>query len=62
MGALTSATAGYIGMNTATIANVRTAQAAHDSGRASALTVAFFGGSVRGRSVACLGCLGLVGV
>ena len=46
VGALTSAKAGYIGMNTATIANVRTAQAAHDSGSSAALTVAFFGGSV----------------
>jgi len=48
VGAVASATAGYIGMNTATIANVRTAQAAHDEGSASALTVAFFGGSVMG--------------
>ena len=62
VGALTSATAGYIGMNTATIANVRTAQAAHDSGSASALTVAFFGGSVMGLSVAALGLLGLGGL
>ena len=62
VGALTSATAGYIGMNTATIANVRTAQAAHDSGSSAALTVAFFGGSVRGLSVAALGLLGLGGL
>ena len=62
VGAVTSATAGYIGMNTATIANVRTAQAAHDSGSASALTVAFFGGSVMGLSVAALGLLGLGGL
>ena len=62
VGALTSATAGYIGMNTATIANVRTAQAAHDKGSASALTVAFFGGSVMGLSVAALGLLGLGGL
>ena len=62
VGAVTSATAGYIGMNTATIANVRTAQAAHDNGSASALTVAFFGGSVMGLSVAALGLLGLGGL
>ena len=46
VGATASATAGYIGMNTATIANVRTTQAAHDEGSAAALKVAFFGGSV----------------
>jgi len=62
VGAVTSATAGYIGMNTATIANVRTAQAAHDNGSASALTVAFFGGAVMGLSVAALGLLGLGGL
>jgi len=62
IGAVASATAGYIGMNTATIANVRTAQAAHDEGSASALTVAFFGGSVMGLSVAALGLLGLGGL
>ena len=62
VGALTSATAGYIGMNTATIANSRTAQAAHDKGSAEALTVAFFGGSVMGLSVAALGLLGLGGL
>ena len=62
VGALTSATAGYIGMNTATIANVRTTQAAHDHGSAAALKVAFFGGSVMGLSVAALGLLGLGGL
>jgi K(+)-stimulated pyrophosphate-energized sodium pump len=59
VGAVASATAGYIGMNTATIANVRTTQAAHDQGSAAALKVAFFGGSVMGLSVAALGLLGL---
>jgi K(+)-stimulated pyrophosphate-energized sodium pump len=59
VGAAASATAGYIGMNTATIANVRTTQAAHDQGSAAALKVAFFGGSVMGLSVAALGLLGL---
>ena len=62
VGAVASATAGYIGMNTATIANVRTAQAAHTEGSAAALTVAFFGGSVMGLSVAALGLLGLGGL
>ena len=62
VGAVASATAGYIGMNTATIANVRTAQAAHKEGSAAALTVAFFGGSVMGLSVAALGLLGLGGL
>ena len=62
VGAVTSATAGYIGMNTATIANVRTTQAAHDHGSAAALKVAFFGGSVMGLSVAALGLLGLGGL
>ena len=62
VGAIASATAGYIGMNTATIANVRTTQAAHDEGSSAALTVAFFGGSVMGLSVAALGLLGLGGL
>jgi len=59
LGALTSGTAGYIGMNTATRANVRTTTAAHNEGPAAALTVAFFGGSIMGLSVAALGLLGL---
>lgn len=59
LGALTSGTAGYIGMNTATKANVRTTTAAHNSGPAEALTVAFFGGSIMGLCVAALGLLGL---
>lgn len=59
LGALASGSAGYIGMNTATRANVRTTTAAHDEGAASALTVAFFGGSIMGLSVASLGLLGL---
>jgi K(+)-stimulated pyrophosphate-energized sodium pump len=62
VGAVSSASAGYIGMNTATLANVRTTQAAHDHGSAAALKVAFFGGSVMGLSVAALGLLGLGGL
>ncbi len=59
LGALASGTAGYIGMNTATRANVRTTTAAHNEGAAAALTVAFFGGSIMGLAVAALGLLGL---
>ena len=59
VGASASAAAGYLGMFSATKANVRTTVAAHDSGQASALTVAFFGGSIMGLCVASLGLLGL---
>jgi K(+)-stimulated pyrophosphate-energized sodium pump len=59
LGALASACAGYIGMNTTTRANVRTTTAAHTHGLAEALSVAFFGGSVMGLAVASLGLLGL---
>ena len=58
-GALCSATAGYIGMYTATRANVRTTIAARDSGAPKALSVAFFGGSIMGLAVASMGLLGL---
>ncbi|MFP4061380.1 MAG: sodium-translocating pyrophosphatase [Halochromatium sp.] len=59
VGAFTSALAGFIGMSTATQANVRTTVAAHTKGPAEALTVAFFGGSIMGLAVASLGLLGL---
>ncbi len=59
LGAVCSGTAGYIGMYAATKANVRTATAAQDQGAAAALTVAFFGGSVMGLTVASMGLLGL---
>lgn len=59
IGACTSATAGYIGMHAATIANVRTTHAAHTQGAAEALSIAFYGGSVMGMSVAALGLVGL---
>ena len=58
-GAISSATAGWIGMYAATKANVRTTTAAHTEGAAAALTVAFFGGSVMGLAVASLGLIGL---
>lgn len=59
IGALSSGAAGYIGMYTATQANVRTATAAQDKGAPEALTVAFFGGSIMGLTVASMGLLGL---
>jgi len=59
VGAFSSATAGYIGMLTATKANVRTTIAAQNKGASEALTVAFYGGSVMGLAVASMGLLGL---
>ncbi|WP_043888326.1 sodium-translocating pyrophosphatase [Methylophaga thiooxydans] len=59
IGAICSASAGFIGMYAATKANVRTAVAARDSGAADALTIAFFGGSIMGLTVAAMGLLGL---
>jgi K(+)-stimulated pyrophosphate-energized sodium pump len=58
IGAVFSATAGYIGMNIATKANVRTTQAARSS-LANALKVSFTGGSVMGLGVAGLAVLGI---
>ena len=58
-GAVSSMLAGWFGMYTATQANVRTTTAAHNSGQAAALSVAFFGGSIMGLAVASLGLLGL---
>jgi K(+)-stimulated pyrophosphate-energized sodium pump len=62
VGAVSSALAGYIGMYTATQANVRTTVAAADRGAAEALSVAFFGGSIMGLVVASMGLLGLGGL
>ena len=62
VGAFSSATAGYIGMVTATRANVRTTVAAAEKGESEALTVAFYGGSVMGLAVASMGLLGLGGL
>ena len=61
IGAVFSATAGYIGMKVATKANVRTAQAAKTS-LAQALKVSFTGGSVMGLGVSGLAVLGLGGL
>ncbi len=57
-GAVLSALAGYIGMNIATKANVRTTQAARTS-LSQALKVSFTGGSVMGLGVAGLAVIGL---
>ena len=59
LGALCSGVAGYIGMYSATKANVRTAVAANTEGAAAALNVAFFGGSIMGLTVASMGLLGI---
>jgi len=61
IGAVFSATAGYIGMKVATKANVRTTQAARSSLK-QALKVSFTGGTVMGLGVAGLAVLGLGGL
>jgi len=61
IGAVFSATAGYIGMKIATKANVRTANAARTS-LSKALNVSFTGGAVMGLGVAGLAVLGLGGL
>jgi K(+)-stimulated pyrophosphate-energized sodium pump len=61
LGALASALAGFFGMQVATRANVRTAQAARN-GMPAALRVAFSGGSVMGLSVVGLGLVGVGGL
>ncbi|WP_312353659.1 sodium/proton-translocating pyrophosphatase, partial [Aminipila sp.] len=59
VGALLSVLAGYCGMRVATKGNVRTAQAAYESGMSKALKVAFRSGAVMGLCVTGLGLLGL---
>ena len=59
IGAFSSMLCGFLGMKAATKANVRTAQAAAQNGQGKALTVAFFGGSVMGMSVASIGLVGI---
>ena len=58
IGAGFSMLAGYFGMKVATRANVRTANAAMESGMTKALSIAFSGGSVMGMCVVGLGLLG----
>ena len=58
-GALLSTLAGYFGMNVATKANVRTANAARQYASNKALDIAFSGGSVMGLCVAGFGILGV---
>jgi len=59
LGAVLSASAGYVGMTVATMANARTAEAAKD-GPGKALPIAFRGGAVMGFTVAGLALLGLM--
>lgn len=59
IGALFSTLAGYFGMTVATKANVRTANAARESGMNKALKIAFSGGAVMGLSVVGLGVIGI---
>lgn len=58
-GALLSVLAGFFGMRVATKGNVRTANAAMESGMGKALKVAFRSGAVMGLCVSGLGLLGL---
>ncbi len=58
VGAAFSVLAGFFGMKVATLANVRTANAAKTSGMAKALSVAYHGGAVMGFCVVGLGVFG----
>ncbi len=59
VGGLFSIAAGYVGMQVATRANVRTANAAREGGLNRALSIAFSGGLVMGLTVVGLGVLGI---
>ncbi len=61
-GAAASMLAGFLGMRAATLANVRTSEAARSAGQAKALLVAFNGGAVMGLAVASLGLVGVGGL
>ena len=61
-GAFLSLLAGFFGMKSATFANVRTAEAAKQKGKAAALLVALDGGAVMGLCVAGLGLIGMGGL
>ncbi|GAB4300177.1 MAG: sodium-translocating pyrophosphatase [Desulfuromonadia bacterium] len=58
-GAICSILAGFLGMQAATQANVRTSEAARGKGIAAALMVSYSGGAVMGLAVASLGLLGV---
>ncbi len=60
LGAFCSALAGFVGMRTATLANVRTSEAARKS-LGDALKIAFYSGTTMGLAVVGLGIIGLVG-
>ncbi|MTI80496.1 MAG: sodium-translocating pyrophosphatase [Firmicutes bacterium] len=62
VGAVCSAIAGYLGMNSTTKSNARTTEAARSEGLGAALDVAFKAGAVMGLSVAGLGLLGVSGL
>jgi K(+)-stimulated pyrophosphate-energized sodium pump len=61
LGAAFSVFAGYIGMRTATVANVRTTEAAKTS-LGDALRIAFSSGTVMGLMVVGLGTIGIIGL
>lgn len=62
LGAFLSLLAGFVGMKAATIANVKTTQAARDGSKPNALLSALDGGAVMGLSVAALGTIGMTGL
>ena len=62
VGAAFSALAGFFGMQVATKANVRTANAAKEGGMNKALSIAFSGGAVMGMAVVGLGIIGVAGL